>query len=268
MLAYRIPDDLKPSSEFFCDPTLFSLLRVYHESQGPPPRETKKSRSASATGGNEEISVDINPETDTTKKGVRKSQAKDVMPGRLLDAEDEARDIQDPQVPKKRQYLATSRMPAILFNTKKARLKSNDNDNHNNTSAQGNDAQPPSNILEHSPYQSGEVDSESATPMNIDMESPSTSATSLALPPTSSRPVTYVAPEDTPNPDDDHSSSEDDSENGQEEVNEDDDHSEEEVEGSSLEAPPDDPRIGKTTLETRYLEMANLLDTSVLATLK
>jgi len=189
------------------------------------------------------------------------------MPGRLLDVEDEVRDIQDPHVPKKRQYLASNRMPAILFNTKKARLQSNENDNHNNTSAQANDADMPSNILEHSPYQLSEFDSESATPMNIDMESPSTSATPLALPPTSSRPVTYVAPADTPNPDDDHSISEEDSENGQEEVNED-DQSDGEAEGNSLEAPPDDPRIAKTTLETRYLEMANLLDTSVLATLK
>jgi hypothetical protein len=189
------------------------------------------------------------------------------MPGRLLDEEDELKNIQDPHVPKKRQYLASNRMPAILFNAKKARLQSNESDNHSNESASVNDADMPYNILENPPYQLSELDSESVTPMNVEIESPSTSATSLALPPTASRPVTYVAPVDTPNQDGDHTTSEDDSENELEEVNEG-DQSDREAEGNSLEAPPDDPRIAKTTLETRYLEMANLLDTSVLATLK
>ncbi|KAI9282111.1 snRNA-activating protein of 50kDa MW C terminal-domain-containing protein [Umbelopsis sp. AD052] len=188
------------------------------------------------------------------------------MPGRLLDEEDEAKDILDPHVPKKRQYLASNRMPAILFNSKKARLQSNESDNHSTESASVNDADMPSNILENSPYPLSELDSEGLTPMNLEMESPSASATPLALPPTSSRPITYVAPVDTPNQDDDRTLSEDDSENEQEEGNEG-DQSDGEAEGNSLEAPPDDPRIAKTTLETRYLEMANLLDTSVLATL-
>jgi hypothetical protein len=265
--TYSIADDLKPASEFFCDPTLFSLLRVHRESQVPALND-KKSRSESMIRETEESSTDINPEAHTKKKGIKKSQAKDVMPGRLLDEEDEILDIQDPHVPKKRQYLASDRKPAILLNAKKARLQSNENDSNNSSESTGvNDADLPSGILEHAPSPLKEFDSGSITPMNVELESPSSSGTPLALPPTSSRPVTYVATEEFASQDDDGSSSDYDSEMNNEEDNEA-GQSEGEAEDNSLEAPPDDPRIAKTTLETRYLEMANLLDSSPLATLR
>jgi hypothetical protein len=215
-------------------------------------------------------SPDASSENDGKQKAARKSQAKDVMPGRLLDEQDEEQGIQEPHVPKKRQYLSSSKMPAILLNAKKSKLgdinseSANLSDNTSNSTSNLNHFRNrPENAL------SSQDDSDSMTPMSADIEnvnSPATgTSTGLALPPTSSRPVTHGLLAGSVEVDEDESSSSSDAEDDEDDEV---DSLNEEMEENSFLAPPNNPHIAKTSLETRYLEMANLLDGSQLATLR
>ncbi|KAG2184936.1 hypothetical protein INT43_000849 [Umbelopsis isabellina] len=267
----EIPDDLKPSSEFFRDATLFSLLREYRHSQGPQRKNHHKNRKAK-TDDNDDTD-DISKET-AKKTSVKKSQAKDVMPGRLIHEEDEDRDISNPHVPKKRQYLSSNKTPAIILNAKKFKKETTYRVNsiNNEVTDEAESSQSNRTIENHSDQSNETVN---ASPMNVEVESESSSLTMLALPPTSSKPVIHSAPDSVSvNKDEEEvdelsdDSVEDESEMSQADEDEEDEEDDENASENNYIAPPDNPRIAKTSLETRYLEMAKRLDNSRLSTLR
>lgn len=259
---------MKPSSEFFRDATLFSLLREYRHSQGPQRKTVHKKRKAK-TDDQDDINSD--PEEAGTKRSARKSQAKDVMPGRLIHEEDEDRDSLDPHVPKKRQYLSNNKTPAIILNAKRFnKEKKNKTNNVNNEVTDEAEISQSSRMIGNNPDQSNET--VGGPPMNVQVESETSSRTLLALPPTSSKPVIHsesnsvLVNEDEEEVDESSNDSvEDESEASQAEEDEEDDENESE---NNYIAPPHNPRIAKTSLETRYLEMAKRLDNSRLSTLR
>ncbi|KAM3587095.1 small nuclear RNA activating complex, polypeptide 3 [Umbelopsis sp. WA50703] len=263
-----IPEDLRPSSEFFRDATLFSLLREYRHSQGSQRRSFHKKRPKSKNDDSDD--TDTNSEEIARKSSVRKSQAKDVMPGRLLHEEDESGDISNPHVPKKRQYLSSNRTPAIILNAKKMKGQTQEkSDRVNNEQMDEAEASQPNKTIESTSDQRNEIISMS--PMNIEVESDSSSRTMLALPPTFSKPVIHSNPVSLSANEDEEGvneisddSDEDESEESQADEEDEDDS---DAEHTANVAPPDNPRIAKTSLETRYLEMAKRLDNSKLSTL-